>query len=570
MTPESISEEIRAIRQRIEAQYPSVRRDGDGPHRATGQSATGRLAAGQPGTGEGQGPDATVFPSEPLPIADLLPLFHARDAAEGKVAAIGKVNPRPGGAVNAIIQRAKRLIARSLQWFVRDQVDFNFATVRAVSEAMEALNEVNRSLVVASNRMARLEQQTNGLQQDFARVEDVRAEADVHLREATDTLSAQTRSLEVALRQLIAAEHEFATGKIASLAERQEQAVNDQENAIKSLGARFDEHMRAREREDIRLLRTLADVQNAFMQRLAKAEAEWKLVLDRRISETDERSRAALHQALAESRARLDFLVHEEVRLLRQRVGAIFADPSRAGVSGDDDRGRAVAQVLSRDPDYLDDVRFADRFRGPLDSVKEKLSVHVGAFRGQGPVFDLGCGRGEFLRLLRDEGIEATGVDSNPELVRMVRGAGLQAVEDDLLHFLEGQPPDAAGGIFCSHVIEHLPPAVLIRMVSLAHRVLRPGGVVVIETPNPACLAIFATYFYLDPTHLRPVPSEYLAYLLEENGFTDVLVRPLHPAEDAFSALKPLPDSFRQQFFGSLDYAIQARKPVLAGATDPD
>jgi O-antigen chain-terminating methyltransferase len=105
-----------------------------------------------------------------------------------------------------------------------------------------------------------------------------------------------------------------------------------------------------------------------------------------------------------------------------------------------------------------------------------------------------------------------------------------------------------------------MPPEALVKLVSEAFRVLRSGGVLAFETPNPACLAIFATYFYLDPTHVRPVPAEFISYLLEETGFTGIEVLGLHPAEDEFGELKPLPGGFRQRFFGHLDYGVIARK----------
>src|SRR5438128_10204666 len=80
------------------------------------------------------------------PLADLMPLVHARDAAEAKVAAIGSVNPRPGGPLNAVIQWVKRNIARGLDWFIRDQVVFNRQAMACVEATIEALNEVNRAL----------------------------------------------------------------------------------------------------------------------------------------------------------------------------------------------------------------------------------------------------------------------------------------------------------------------------------------------------------------------------------------------------------------------------------------
>jgi len=115
-------------------------------------------------------------------------------------------------------------------------------------------------------------------------------------------------------------------------------------------------------------------------------------------------------------------------------------------------------------------------------------------------------------------------------------------------------------GIFCGQVVEHLPPSRLPELISLAAAALRPGGRIVIETPNPACLAIFATHFYLDPTHQRPVPSQLLAFYLEESGFGNIAVEWASPAEESLAGLEELPESFRKEFFGGLDYSISAQR----------
>ena|GEM_PF-177615 len=524
---QAVQEEIEALRKRVEQQYPSS--------------------------------DSEVEGVEALPLADLLPLFHARDAAEGKVAAIGKVNPRPAGGLNSLIQTAKRQIARSLGWFVRDQVDFNYASVRALTEAMDALNAVNRSLVAASVRLNRVESAA-------AEISQVREEADARLRQATDSLSSQIHAQSSHLHDEITREVDTVVASASLREATLQRMVTDLEQELERVKLRLDEQAadaqrRAgeRDREDIRLLRALADVQNAFMQRIALLDADLKQTLERRAQQAEVSSQAAVQTLVAEGRAELEHKIHEELVLLRQRVGAVLA---RQGAQVDVEAAAQTAAAAIAPPQaFFDSVRFSERFRGSAASVREKLRVHVDTFQKQTPVFDLGCGSGEFLGLLAEAGIEAVGVDSNTELVLTARGAGYQVQALDLFDFLEAQPESSAGGIFSAHVIEHMSPYDLSRLIALAWRVLRPGGVLVFETPNPACLAIFATYFYLDPTHVRPVPSELASYLLEEQGFQQIQVAGLHPADLEFDGLKPIPESFRQQFFGFLDYAVTARKP---------
>ena len=109
-----------------------------------------------------------------VPLPDLMPLLHARDAAEAKVASIGSVNPRPPGPINALIQSIKRQIARALGWFVRDQVDFNRTTVNAIDSTLEALNEVNRSLATIGSALDELRSDSETLRSEAVELKDIR------------------------------------------------------------------------------------------------------------------------------------------------------------------------------------------------------------------------------------------------------------------------------------------------------------------------------------------------------------------------------------------------------------
>jgi len=97
-------------------------------------------------------------------------------------------------------------------------------------------------------------------------------------------------------------------------------------------------------------------------------------------------------------------------------------------------------------------------------------------------------------------------------------------------------------------------------MIRLIGAKLRAGGLAAFETPNPECLAIFASHFYIDPTHTRPVPSSLLAFYLEEAGFGQIEVRQLAPAVESWPELAELPAGVRERFFGGLDYALFARR----------
>ena len=199
-------------------------------------------------------------------------------------------------------------------------------------------------------------------------------------------------------------------------------------------------------------------------------------------------------------------------------------------------------------------------FADPKNTSKLASEIYVPYFAGRRNVLDIGCGRGEFLEAMRSAGLPPSGIDLSEESVALCHSKGLEAELADLFVYLENLAEASLDGIFCSQVVEHLPPERLPEMIRLCASRLERGGVIAIETPNPECLAIFATHFYLDPTHTRPVPSALLAFYLEEFGVGRIEVRKLAPAVESMPSLAELPASFREAFFGALDYAIVGKK----------
>jgi O-antigen chain-terminating methyltransferase len=170
-------------------------------------------------------------------------------------------------------------------------------------------------------------------------------------------------------------------------------------------------------------------------------------------------------------------------------------------------------------------------------------------------VLDLGCGRGEMIQILQDGGIAARGIDSHDDSIALCLAKGLNAEKADLFSYLGDLPDASLGGVICCQVVEHLPPPRLPEMIRLVHAKLRAGGLVALETPNPECLAIFATHFYIDPTHRHPIPPALTTFYLEEAGFARIEIQRLSPAIESMPSLAELPEAFRKEFFGSLDYA---------------
>lgn len=176
----------------------------------------------------------------------------------------------------------------------------------------------------------------------------------------------------------------------------------------------------------------------------------------------------------------------------------------------------------------LEDWRYAgfeNRFRGYEEEVKKQQRDYLSCFPKGGVVLDLGCGRGEFLELLRENGIEAAGVDSNSQMVDICLDKGLRCQKGDILEKLAEWADGSLAGIFSSQVIEHLSPAKLKRLIELCYQKLSPSGVLVLETINPASVFTLVEIYYLDLSHQKPIHPQALKFMLEAAGFEDVEIK---------------------------------------------
>jgi O-antigen chain-terminating methyltransferase len=311
------------------------------------------------------------------------------------------------------------------------------------------------------------------------------------------------------------------------------------------------------ERNEIQSLRSIAELHGAFQHRVDMADSNWResLLAQNKTFHAEMRKSAddiqrRLWADMERFRAEYERIIHAELRTVRQRAQIRETQPVAAA-----ETATPVVQALA-----FDYGKFAEKFRGPEEYVKKGQRIYLPDFTGRQSVLDIGCGRGEFLEMMRDAGVPARGIDLSEESVAMCRAKGLETHVADLFVYLNDLPEGALDGIFCSQVVEHLPPERLPEMIRLCASRLSRSGVIAIETPNPECLAIFATHFFLDPTHTRPVPAALLAFYMEEFGLGRIETRKLAPAIESMPSLAELPPAFRESFFGALDYAILGRK----------
>jgi SAM-dependent methyltransferase len=215
----------------------------------------------------------------------------------------------------------------------------------------------------------------------------------------------------------------------------------------------------------------------------------------------------------------------------------------------------------------FDYMTFENRFR-PEGSVRERQAAYVDDLRDRKRVVDLGCGRGELLALLRDAGVSAYGVDLDEDVVAIGKEQGLDVTGGDAIAHVETLESGAVDGIVASHVVEHLTPDQLWRLIASAAEALAPGGILILETPNPESILAGSVNFHRDPTHVRPVHPDTLSFLCESAGFSNVEIRRLSPVpanerlpqpSSGDEPLSQVVNRLNEFLYGYQDYAVVAR-----------
>ena len=311
-------------------------------------------------------------------------------------------------------------------------------------------------------------------------------------------------------------------------------------------------------RDHANVLREQGSFNTAVCERLDQNEAQLR-------QQTDvlERQHAELQGAKVELEKRIDALLahlqtvkmsiaQQENRLTRSAAGASAAsgpvEPS------------APAHALDALYASLEDV-----LRGTPDEIKEQVKVYLPVLNDAGittDILDVGCGRGELLEVLRDAGLQAKGVDTNLIQIERCKALSLDVVEREALTYLRSLPDTSLNAVTALHFAEHLPFTSLVNFLDEVGRILRPGGLVILETPNPENLLVGSCNFYLDPTHRNPIPIATMELLVEARGFADLRVLRLHPVADAKIEVKDqLTSHLNHYLYGPMNYAVVARKP---------
>jgi len=216
---------------------------------------------------------------------------------------------------------------------------------------------------------------------------------------------------------------------------------------------------------------------------------------------------------------------------------------------------------------------FEDRHRGDRWLIKSRLRVYLPFITPLLEIYqpcnavDLGCGRGEWLELLNEEGFVGHGVDLDDGMLEACRELGLEATRQDAVQYLKQLPDESLAIVTGFHVAEHIPFLRLRELAAEACRVLQPAGLLILETPNPENLVVGATNFYLDPTHIRPLPPDLLLFLTEYSGFERNKIMRLNRSALSDDDSSP---SLSEVLKGvSPDYAVIAQKDAPPEVLQP-
>ena len=266
--------------------------------------------------------------------------------------------------------------------------------------------------------------------------------------------------------------------------------------------------------------------------------------------------------ALQDSLTKLAQHHNQTAVLQHQQMSALFCEQQRLSSNKRsyrrDSNLDAQQQTFASNFEGIE-AALSEHLRGNPDALKTDLDFYLSllnASRVSGEVLDLGCGRGVWLEHLKKAGLQGKGVEANGQLVEAGRQRGLEIIHGDVIEHLRGLPEASLQAVTGFHLLEHFEFQDLLQLLVEIHRVLRPGGVVVVETPNPKNLVVGACNFYADPTHRQPLFPETLQFLLDSVGFAQTRITYLHPAEGSpFNNSEPGSRELHAWLFGPRDFA---------------
>jgi O-antigen chain-terminating methyltransferase len=455
---------------------------------------------------------------------------------------------RVGRLTRWVGQKVARAFLILAQVITKGQREYNVATVQALRDLTGRLRNFERLHEEIQQCLDQI------CQENSVSLEEAlgRWQAALHAQEAAlQRHEANLRDHDASLRGLDRELHELGVNVENHASEGRAQATAIRELAAVDRDARLVEYQTA-----IQDLKALLQQQAELLQRQEAASRDKDVRLARQ-----ERALAQLKTDYHILESRMRFCLEEARRCLPGPLA-----PGQLQHLADEHEHTLDRLYLS----------FEDQFRGTREDIKSRLQVYLPRVREiarEGAVLDVGCGRGEWLELMRDEGLAARGVDVNRIMIEECRQRGLDVVEGDALAYLRQLPAASLAAVTGFHIIEHLPWDIFLTLLDETVRVLKPGGLAIFETPNPENLHVASCTFWSDPTHLKPLYPPTIQFMAEQRGLVNVEIwrlnqqcwgddplRLLPETHELAPSLNPLLELAKRRFFASPDFAVVGNK----------
>lgn len=443
--------------------------------------------------------------------------------------------------------------------------------VDELSAGVLATEEMLQGLIALQDKMhAELEQLAESLIKQAASQRETSEE----LTQTASRLEQSAVRIGSLEEQVAALEHSVetlnqSTAELLSFADTAGQQLTDLKEALNPVDE-LSSRVLATE-EMLRDLNALQEKTCANLDRQTDSLAEQATSQDRereeltRVASSIEQSAARIgsleEQVATFERSAQRKLEELQIRILRAHRSV------RAYLEGSEGRRETLTrtpeevQALGGLPpeEILDYFIFEQRFRGTIDEIRERQSIYLDIFENKKDVLDLGCGRGEFVELLTMHHVPVTGVDANPDMVDFCRERGLNVVLADAFDYLYHCEDGSLDAIFSAQVVEHLSPTQAVKLIALCAAKLRPAGVLVVETVNIHCPSTLSSFF-LDPTHIRPMPVELLKFIVEQCSLKIRGVKYSSPVDSALSFALDVVRESPPETSHYQDYAVIAIK----------
>lgn len=404
---------------------------------------------------------------------------------------------------------------------------------RTTGSAQSKINEIIADLTASLESLANIEADRSRISTLDRRLESLSAE----LQQKIDELNAVRRDLDV-LQESISDKPNL-------------EDIEDllRQKAEKNGGLNLFEQLTASKAD-------LEFVDRIEREKVDRSELESRLTATEKLHQdeffTFNQKLTHMRRTLAEQERKLWLFLEEA----RKRMPEPFAEEQIENLLGEQDH-------------LLDAMytAFEDQFRGTRYDIKDRLKIYIpyiesaGAGSEESPVVDLGCGRGEWIETLKEQNLKAVGVDRNRIMLRQCRELNLEVVESDAIQFLREQNANTLGAVTGHHIIEHLGLETLISLLDQCYRTLKPGGILIFETPNPENLLVGAYTFYFDPTHKTPLVPDSVKFLVEQRGFSDTEILRLNRYSDICRITDRGNDFRNKWFYSEMDFAIIGYKP---------